>query len=127
YGNNTSYLYSPTTTALIDQALQGKAISGLQMSATSSTSPWVLSSAVPILDRKNTASGVLIAAELLNDNFAQSLVRKSGLYVVMCLGKDILGTTMKSLSFNQYLPEDTLCAPSIFNRIDGPQHFLTLA
>ena len=126
-GINTSYLNSPTTNALIDQALQKKAISALQRSTTSSTSPWVLSSAVPILDRKNTASGVLIAAEPLNDIFAQSLVRKSGLDVVMCQEKVILGTTMKSFSFNQYLPEDTLCASSIFNRIDGPQHFLTLA
>src|SRR5437588_885772 len=69
-GINTSYLNSPTTGALIEQALQGKEISALQRSTTSSTSPWVLSSAVPILDRKNTASGVLIVAEPLNDNFA---------------------------------------------------------
>src|SRR5438067_6409740 len=47
-GINTSYLNSPTTDALIDQALQKKEISGLQRSTTSSTSPWVLSSAVPI-------------------------------------------------------------------------------
>src|SRR5207248_2736467 len=76
YRINTSYLNSPTTNALIDQALQRKEISGLQRST---NSQWVLSSAVPILDRKNTASGVLIAAEPLDDIFAQSLVRKSGL------------------------------------------------
>ncbi len=127
YGINTSYLNSLTTTALIGQALHGKAISALQLSPPSSTSPWVLSIAVPILDRKNTASGALIAAEPLDEIFAQSLVRKSGLDVVMCQEKHILGTTMRSFSFNQYLPEATLCAPSIFNRIDGPQHFLTLA
>ena len=127
YGINTSYLNSLTTTALIGQALHGKAISALQLSPPSSTSPWVLSIAVPILDRKNTASGALIAAEPLDEIFAQSLVRKSGLDVVMCQEKHILGTTMRSFSFNPYLPEATLCAPSIFNRIDGPQHFLTLA
>src|SRR5205814_1738926 len=104
------YLNSPTTTALIDQALQRKAISALQLSPSSSTSPWVLSGAVPILDRKNIVSGVLIAAEPLDDNFVQSLVRKSGLDVVMCLGKHILRTPMRSFSFNQYLPEATLCA-----------------
>src|SRR2546421_2426902 len=128
YGINTSYLNSSSTTnVLINQALQRKEISGLQRSTTSSTSQWVLSSAVPILDRKNIVSGVLIAAVPLDDNFAQSLVPKSGLDVVMCLEKHILRTTVRSFSFNQYLPEDTLCAPSIFNRIDGPQHFLTLA
>src|SRR5205823_10281824 len=95
-GIKKSYLNSAPTDALVDQALQRKEISGLQRSTTSSTSQWVLSSAVPILDRKNIVSGVLIAAESLNDNFAQSLVRKSGLDVVMCLGKHILGTTMKS-------------------------------
>src|SRR5207253_1754294 len=94
----------------------------------------VLSIAVPILDRKNTvldrkntASGALIAAEPLDEIFEQSQVRKSGLDVVMCLEKHILRTTVRSFSFNQYLPEATFCAPSIFNRIDGPQHFLTLA
>src|SRR5437588_2469543 len=123
-GRSTSYLNSSTTNALIDQALQRKEISGLQRST---TSPWVLSIAVPILDRKNTASGALIAAEPLDEIFEQSLVRKSGLDVVMCLEKHILRTTVRSFSFNQYLPEATLCSPSIFNRIDGPQHFLTLA
>src|SRR6266496_2621235 len=127
YGKNTNYLNSSITNALINQALQGKAISALQMRTTSSNSSWVLRSAVPILDRKNTTRGVLIAAESLDDIFAHSLVRKSGLDVVMCQGKHILGTTLRSFSFNQNLPEDTLCAPSIFNRIDGPQHFLTLA
>src|SRR2546430_6819414 len=49
-GINTSYLNSPTTDALIDQALQKKEFSALQRSTTSSTSQWVLSSAV---DRKS--------------------------------------------------------------------------
>jgi len=39
YGINMSYLNSLTTTALIGQALQGKAISALQLSPPSSTSP----------------------------------------------------------------------------------------
>src|SRR2546423_618693 len=57
-GENTSYLNSPTTNTLIDQALQKKEISALQVSRPSSHSPLVLSIAVPILDRKNTAKAV---------------------------------------------------------------------
>src|SRR5207302_7809121 len=126
-GENTSYLNSSTTITLIDQALQGKEVSALQVSTPSSHSPWVLSIAVPILDRKNTAIGVLVAEEAIDDDFAQSLVRKSGFDVVVCQGKHVLGTTMRWFSFNQYLSEDILCDPDVPNRIDGPQHFLTLA
>ncbi|MFL5657059.1 MAG: ATP-binding protein [Ktedonobacteraceae bacterium] len=126
-GENTSYLNSSTTNTLIDQALQRKEASALQASTPSPHSPWVLSIAVPILDRKNTAIGVLIAEESIDDEFALSLVRKSGFDVVVCQGKHVLGTTMRWFSFNQYLSEDILCAPDVANRIDGPQHFLTLA
>jgi signal transduction histidine kinase len=124
--SNSSYLNSPTTTALIDQALQRKVISALQMSTNSSNPAWVLSSAVPIVDHENV-SGALIAAEALDNNFAQSLVPRAGSDVVMCQGKHILGTTMGSFPFNQHSLGDTLCTPGVFNRIDSQQHFLTLA
>src|SRR5439155_2716213 len=107
---------------------QGKKVSALQQISLASSSGWVLSVAVPILDRtKHTPIGVVKAEESLDDDFAQTLVQKTGVDVIVCQGKQVLGTTMRTYSINQFFAQDNLCTPNVLNRIDGAQHYLTLA
>ena len=111
--------------ALLDQAIQGKTASTLLPSEDSSS--WMLGVVVPILDQDNTPIGALVAEQAIDDDFAQTLVQKTGFNVVLCEQNHVLASTMRWFTFNQFLSESRLCTPGQFNRIDGPQHFMTQA
>ncbi len=126
-GHNTNDTNTLTSIALIKQALQGKEGSALQAVTSADGSRWVLSVAVPILDRNNKAVAVLKADQEIDDAFALDLVQNTSFNTVLCADGRIMGTTMGWFSFDKFLSENNLCTTKIPNRIDGTQHFLTLA
>ena len=111
--------------ALLDQAIQGKATSTLLPSEDNTS--WMLSVAVPILDHNNIPAGALMATQTIDDDFAQTLVQKTGFNAVLCEQNHVLASTMRWFPFDQFLSESHLCTPGQFNRIDGPQHFMAQA
>ena len=123
----------PGTAPLVDQGLQGHVGTSLQMMmptdtrSSSSNDQWALSIAIPMRSRGGVLVSVLVAAQSIDDYFAQDLVRQNGLNVVLCQSKHMLGTTVRGLSTNQHLSVEALCTLGTLNIIDGSQHYLTLA
>ena len=117
------------TVTSLEQALDGHIVTTLQLiPVSSSSSPvWVLRVAVPILDRANAPIGAITATQAIDDDFALSLVQKTGFNVILCQGAHILGSSMRESSLNQFLSGNDLCTTDKVNVIDGPQHFLALA
>jgi signal transduction histidine kinase/methyl-accepting chemotaxis protein len=115
---------TPEIQALIEKALHGQSASTLQLAPSSAG---VLYVAVPIANQSNTPPGVLIAAQTIDEDFALSLVRQTGLNVILCQGKRVLGSTMRGFPLDKYIAENGLCTPDKVNVIDGPQHYLAFA
>jgi signal transduction histidine kinase len=113
------------TQALIEQALQGHAVSTLQVPSTSGPSEWMLDVAVPIMDHINRPIGVLIAAQPINNDFALSLVQETEFNVVLCQEKSVLGSTMRPNFLNQFTATSDFCSTDKVNIINGQQHYLT--
>ncbi|MDQ6642919.1 MAG: hypothetical protein M3Y76_00525, partial [Chloroflexota bacterium] len=88
-GQHTTHINAPTT--VLDQAMQKRqAVSMLQMVPASSEPPtWLLRIAVPIVDQANTPIGVLTATQVIDDDFALNLARKTGFNVTLCQGTNI--------------------------------------
>ncbi len=100
----TNSANAPMTHKLINAALQGKDVSALQTVFTLVGSTWVLSVAVPVFDQRHTPTAVLLAEQAIDDNFAQSLVQKTGFNAILCQN-----------------------VPNVMSRIDGTQQFITFA
>ncbi len=119
---------------LVDQGLQGQSSSALQtitasgLDTLSTSTVWGLSLVVPVRNHANTQVGILVAAQAIDDYFALDLVRKSGLQVLLCESRQVLGTTIGNTFFlEQPTSEDDLCSSEMGHIIDGPQRYLTLA
>ncbi len=116
--------------ALIERALQvhGNAFSILQSVPSACGSPeWMLDVVVPIVDDNKLPSGVLIAAQPIDNDFAISLVQDTDFNVILCQGKSILGSTMRRSRLNQFISTSDLCNADKVNILDGSPHYLTLA
>ena len=111
--------------ALVAQALAGKSVSTLFPSLDNAS--WVLSVAVPVLGRNKIPVGALLAEQSIDDVFAQTLVARTGSNVLLCEQHHVLASTMRWFSFDQFLPETTLCTTNQFNHINGSEQLLTLA
>ena len=116
---------SALVNALLSQALTGKSVSTLFPSLANTS--WVISVAVPVLGRNNTPVGALLAEQSLDDVFAQNLIAKTSSNVLLCEQQHVLASTMRWFSFDQFLPEATLCTTNQFNHINGSERLLTLA
>src|SRR5438034_8279088 len=82
---------APATVDLVKLALQGHATSTLQqVPSTSGSYEWMLDVAVPIVDQNNAPKGVLIAAQVIDDDFALSLVQDTAFNVVLCQENRVL-------------------------------------
>lgn len=117
------------TVTSLEQALHGHTVTTLQLIPVSYSSlpVWALRVAVPILNRANAPIGALTATQAIDDDFALSMVQKTGFNVVLCQGTHILGSSMRESSLDQFLSGNDLCTTDKVNVIDGPQHFLALA
>ncbi len=122
-GSNTAN--APMTHMLVNAALQGKDVSALQTARTPVGSTWVLSVAVPVFDQRHTPTAVLLAEQAIDDDFAQSLVQKTGFNAILCQNKQVVGSSLRDL--DEFLANNTLCVPNVMSRIDGTQQFITFA
>ena len=105
---------------LVNQALNGKNVSALQMAG--------INLAVPVKNSAGAPIGVLVATQDINDNFAADLIGQTSLNVVLCASKRILGTSMRGIAaLYHHISEDTLCRPGAVNVIDGSAQYLTLS
>ncbi len=119
---------APATVDLVKLALQGHATSTLQqVPSTSGSYEWMLDVAVPIVDQNNAPKGVLIAAQVIDDDFALSLVQETGFNVVLCQGKRVLGSTLRGFHLDHLISVSALCSTDEVNFIDGPQRYLIFA
>src|SRR6266568_3090587 len=118
---------TPMTPMLIKAALQGKSVSALQTVFTPQGSRWVLSITVPVFDQRqrHVPTAVLLAEQPINDDFAQSLVQKTGFNAILCQNKQVVGSSLRDL--DEFLTNNTLCVPNVMSRIDGTQQFITFA
>jgi signal transduction histidine kinase len=123
-----------TLQTLIDDALQGKATSTILLLPSSSTGAatavpvWMLVFVVPVVNSAHTPTGVLAAEQPLDDTFAQSLLQNTAnLNIILCEGRQVIGTTVRWEPIAQALPNGKLCAPDIsFTYIlNGQERFLT--
>ncbi len=98
-----------------DKAWQGNDVIFLQMVSTTSpaNSVWDLDIAIPVKMKNSTGvQGILVATQHIDDYFASDLVRKTGLNVVLCASKHILGTTVRNITtLDRLITEDILCTP----------------
>lgn len=118
-----------TESFMVEAGLQRKTDTSLQMlpgPAGSNAAHWTLDLVVPVLDNTGTPIGVLLAAQRINDNFAQELVQQGGYNVALCQSRQILGTTVRSLLKRRGFGA-TICTSNSLNVSDGEQHYLTLS
>lgn len=126
--NNSQGTTSKIENALITGALRGQATSALLLQPTStSTKPgltWVLETAVPIRGTTREQTGILLATQALDNNFAQSLEQGSGHQLLICVSRQLQGSTIGQL------PEaaaNQLCEPGEAGKITVPGNYLSLA
>ncbi len=115
------------TMNLVDQ---GKVVTSLQMvPGTSSVhSAWNVEIAVPVQNSTGVQVGVLVATQRIDDYFASDLVGNTGLNVVLCESRHMLGTTVHNIAaLDRHIAENALCTPGALNMIDGAVHYLTLS
>ena len=134
--NITSQDLASTFIPLVEQALQGQTVSTIQSSkapASNTSGPgqqWSLSIAMPMRDSTGTLSGVLLASQAIDDDFAQMLVQGSGMRVLLCIEDQIQGSsgiTLQELALQQNSNERKVCAVGASNKLSGTQTYLTLA
>jgi signal transduction histidine kinase len=112
---------------LVDQALQGQAVLTIQQV---SGNQWTLNIGVPIRNAPGAATSVLLAAQRIDDYFAQDLTQRAGVNLVLCLDgrvQGVTGTTLVQLDVDNAVAEQKLCTPDTPNTVSGFQHYLTLA
>ncbi|HKV01758.1 MAG TPA: histidine kinase dimerization/phospho-acceptor domain-containing protein, partial [Ktedonobacteraceae bacterium] len=115
------------TMNLVDQ---GKVVTSLQMvpGASSAHSAWNVEIVIPVQNSTGVQVGVLVATQRIDDYFASDLVRNTGLNVVLCESRHMLGTTVHNIAaLDRHIAENALCAPGALNMIDGAAHYLTLS
>ncbi len=115
------------TMNLVDQ---GKVVTSLQMvPGTSSVhSAWNVEIVVPVQNSTGVQVGVLVATQRIDDYFASDLVGNTGLNVVLCESRHMLGTTVHNIAaLDRHIAENALCTPGALNMIDGAVHYLTLS
>ena len=118
---------------VVDSGLQGQAATMLRKislalaGASSTNQQWALSLAIPIRNSNNELIAVLMASQAIDDYFARDMVQTTGLNVVLCESRSIVGTTVNDLHPNQLPSEQTLCNIDASHRIDSLHSYLTLA
>jgi len=115
------------TMNLVDQ---GKVVTSLQIvpGTSSAHSAWNVEIAVPVQNSTGVQVGVLVATQRIDDYFVSDLVRNTGLNVVLCESRHMLGTTVHNIAaLDRHIAENALCAPGALNMIDGAVHYLTLS
>ena len=118
---------TPGAFPIVDQGLQGEAVSTLYMAHTFTNHQWTLSLAVPIRGPSNEQIGVLVASQAIDDYFAHDLVQTSGLNVALCQSMSVLGTTIADHQSDRPISAQTLCSTDIPHVINSTQYYLTLA
>ncbi len=112
---------------LVDQALQGQAALTIQQA---SGSQWMLNVAVPIHNAPGAATSVVLAAQRIDDYFAQDLSQRAGVNLVLCAGgrvQGVTGITLVDLDVDNSAAQQKLCSPAAPNIVNGFQHYLTMA
>jgi len=115
------------TMSLVDQR---KVVTSLQMvpGTSSANSAWNVEIVIPVQNSTGVQVGVLVATQRIDDYFASDLVRNTGLNVVLCESRHMLGTTVHNIAaLDRHIAENALCAPGGLNMIDGAVHYLTLS
>jgi signal transduction histidine kinase len=115
------------TMNLVDQ---GKVVTSLQIvpGTSSAHSAWNVEIAVPVQNSTGVQVGALVATQRIDDYFVSDLVRNTGLNVVLCESRHMLGTTVHNIAaLDRHIAENALCAPGALNMIDGAVHYLTLS
>ena len=115
------------TMSLVDQR---KVVTSLQMvpGTSSANSAWNVEIVIPVQNSTGVQVGVLVATQRIDDYFASDLVRNTGLNVVLCESRHMLGTTVHNIAaLDRHIAENALCAPGALNMIDGAVHYLTLS
>ncbi|MBA2287194.1 MAG: GAF domain-containing protein [Ktedonobacteraceae bacterium] len=128
-----SNIRAPDMQPLIDQSLQGRAATIIRHMTLIDSAPssggirWVLNTAIPIWNQANTVTGILVAAELIDDSFAQRLLRQAGMDtgLALCYSSQVLGSTIRALSPDKPISATASCTPGTTGFIDGAQHYLT--
>lgn len=90
-------------------------------------SAWNIYVAVPVLGQGGNLEGVLLGAQHLDNYFASDLAGNTGLNVVLCQNRQVLGTTERVATLDLHVKANTLCTPGAVSFIDGAQHYLTLS
>ena len=116
----------PGSFPVIDQGLQGKIATSLQLARTTTKYQWTLSMVVPIWDQTNKQIGLVMASQSINDYFAHDLSQTTGLNVVLCQSTTVLGTTLTDLHPDRLPSARTLCSTDTSHVIDSTQQYLTL-
>src|SRR5947209_4269553 len=88
---------------------------------------WNIYLEVPVLGRGGELEGVLVGAQRLDNYFASDLAGNTGLNVVLCQNRQVLGTTGRIVTLDMHMKANTLCTPGAVSIIDGAQHYLTLS
>ncbi len=125
---------STDTLQLVNQALQGKPVSQVQL-VTQSTGQqqWALSIAVPIVNSRGATAGVLLISQSLDSDFAQTLAQQqSGIEadVLLCTTGHFLGSSVPAMSrlvATHTLTERSLCAAGQSMIISKPQYDLMVS
>lgn len=127
---------NPESTELVSQALQGRTIAALrQRNIADSTQPaasdqWYLHSAVPIDGDDGNPIGALLAAQPIDNVFAQMLTRQDTISVALCVTGHMQGSSsaeMSALVENRAVSQQHLCETDTPLVINAPQQYLTLA
>lgn len=130
YKENTA---SSAFQTMLEQALRGKIVTSLRSfslsrdSTSLSSVGWVISTALPVEAHGGTIAGALVVSQAIDTNFVSNLAQVPGTGIILCLSNQIITSTLHELSAIQNEPATNLCTPGTFGRIDGQQHYLTLA
>src|SRR5258708_12791165 len=107
-----------------------KVVTSLKMvpCTSSSNSAWNVEIVIPVQNSTGVQVGVLVATQRIDDYFASDLVRNTGLNVVLCESRHMLGTTLHNIAaLDRHIPENALLPPGPLNMIVQAFHYLPLS
>lgn len=125
---NGSETVAPTSIALIDQAFKGHEATILHEIQTSRVQvDAMLDTAVPI-QVQNTAIGVLLSSQPINNIFAQRLAQNTSGYLMLCLSGRVMATTTEQIVVpDQRTTQNILCTPHGAMQLHTAQRYLAEA
>lgn len=112
----------PDLNSLVSEGLRGRAASTLARQGNT----WELALEAPARVASGQVIGVLIETRLLDSYFASDLAQSGGLHIILCQGRQLLGSSERVIIENLSISTAELCVAGAQQMLASEQSYLTL-